>query len=103
LIDLKNLNGEVFVTLEAFMLIKRLTNEELEKLFQLELVKHGVKSELAEQAAKILASGKSDELLTEPEILFVEQVCKQWLMRRKLQSRCPNLFTECSPNSNKSS
>jgi hypothetical protein len=57
--------------------------EEKEKLFHSELVKYGVKYELAAQAAKILVSGKPDELLTQQEIQLVEQVCREWLTRHK--------------------
>lgn len=57
--------------------------EEKEKLYHTELVKHGVKYELAAQAAKIIVSGKPDEHLTAQELQLVEQVCREWLTRHK--------------------
>lgn len=64
--------------------------EEKEKLDRTELVKYGVKSELAAQAAKILVSGKPDELLTEQEIQLVEEVCREWLTRHRSLSSLLN-------------
>ena len=51
--------------------------EEKEKLFHTALVKCGVKYELAAQAARILASGKPDELWTREEIQLVKEVCTE--------------------------
>lgn len=42
-----------------------------------------MKYEIAAQAAKILVSGKPDELLTEQEIQPVEQACREWLTQHK--------------------
>jgi hypothetical protein len=68
--------------------------EEKEKLFHTELVKYGVEYELAAQAARILVSGKPDELLTEQEIQLVKEVCREWSMGHKRFKRLSSLLTE---------
>ncbi|MBD2533824.1 hypothetical protein H6G97_31450 [Nostoc flagelliforme FACHB-838] len=60
-----------------------LSKKEKEKIFHTELVKFGVKYDRAAKAAYILASGKSDELLTEQEKRFVIEVCEEWSKNHK--------------------
>lgn len=57
--------------------------KEKEKFFHTELVKYGVDYYKAAKVAKILASGKPDELLNDKDIQLAEEVCKQWLRQRK--------------------
>ncbi|QLE56350.1 hypothetical protein [Nostoc sp. TCL26-01] len=52
---------------------------EKEKIFHTQLVKYGVKYEQAARVAKIIASGKSEELLTPEEKQLVKEACQQWL------------------------
>ena len=52
--------------------------EEREKIFCTEMVKYGVEYEEAVIAAKIIASGQGDELLSLLEIKIVEDACKKW-------------------------
>ncbi|WP_335075280.1 hypothetical protein [Nostoc sp.] len=52
--------------------------EEREKIFCTELVNRGVEHQKAVIAAKILASGQSDELLSLEEKQIVKDACKQW-------------------------
>lgn len=57
--------------------------EQKQELFHTQLVKHGVKYQKAAEAARILASGKPDELLTNEEIQLVTEVCKEWSIQYK--------------------
>jgi hypothetical protein len=58
-------------------------SKEKEEFFHTELVKYGVDYQRAAQVAHILASGKSDELLSEKEIQLAEEVCREWLRQYK--------------------
>ncbi|MUG95396.1 hypothetical protein F7734_24740 [Scytonema sp. UIC 10036] len=57
------------------------TVEEKEAIYYSELFKQGVEYDKAAIAAKILASGKSDEELTRGEIELVNEVCSEWLAK----------------------
>ncbi|MEH2434808.1 MAG: hypothetical protein V7K25_11260 [Nostoc sp.] len=61
--------------------------QNLEEFFHTQLVKHGVNYNLAAKAAKILASGKSDELLTPEEKHLATEVCQQWFKQRQRLER----------------
>ncbi|KAB8318216.1 hypothetical protein SD81_017200 [Tolypothrix campylonemoides VB511288] len=50
-----------------------------ETQYQSELIRHGVSFEKAAEAAKILASGKTDDILTPEEIQLVNEACRWWL------------------------
>lgn len=63
-----------------------LLKKEKEKLFFTELVKYGVKHDKAAKAAKILAAGLPDELLTKKEKQLVIEVCREWSIKHKPQS-----------------
>ncbi|PMB22870.1 hypothetical protein CEN45_11550 [Fischerella thermalis CCMEE 5198] len=54
-------------------------SKEIEEFFHTQLVKYGVDYQKAAQVARILASGKPDELLSEKEIQIAEEVCREWL------------------------
>ncbi|GAA6618340.1 hypothetical protein [Scytonema sp. NUACC26] len=54
-----------------------------EEFFHTELVKRGVEYHKAAEVARILVSGKSDELLTDKEIQLATQVCRNWIIQRK--------------------
>ncbi|MEH2286044.1 hypothetical protein [Nostoc sp.] len=56
--------------------------EEREKIFRTQLVQCGVSSEKAVIAAKILASGQPNELLSFEEIKIVEDARQKWLLYR---------------------
>ncbi|BAY43246.1 hypothetical protein SAMD00079811_08250 [Scytonema sp. HK-05] len=60
-----------------------ISNKEKKELYHSELVRYGVTFDKAAEAAKILASGKPDELLTEKEIERVNEVCEAWLSKHK--------------------
>lgn len=62
-----------------------LSKKEREKLFHTQLVKHDIKHDKAAKAAKILASGLPDELLTKKEKQLVIEVCKEWAVKYKRQ------------------
>ncbi len=61
--------------------------QELERHFHTQLVKHGVNYEKAATAAKILASGKPDKLLTAEEMRLVKEACHQWSKQRQRLER----------------
>ncbi|WP_341531956.1 hypothetical protein WKK05_40410 (plasmid) [Nostoc sp. UHCC 0302] len=62
-----------------------------EKYFHTQLVKHGVNYNLAATAAKVIASGKSDELLTPEEIRLATEACKEWSKQRQRLERVNSL------------
>lgn len=66
--------------------------EEKEKLFHTELVKYGVEYKTAGKVARILASGKPDELLTQQERRLVKDACQKWLIQNKRKKRIDYLF-----------
>ncbi|MBD2247761.1 hypothetical protein [Nostoc sp. FACHB-888] len=57
--------------------------EEREKIFRNELIQYGVSSKKAVIAAKIIASGQSDELLSQEEIRIVKDARQKWSVRNK--------------------
>ncbi|MEH2179010.1 hypothetical protein [Nostoc sp.] len=61
--------------------------EEREKIFYTELVQCGVLHEKAFTAAKILASGQPDELLSFEERKVVKDACEKWFVKNKLYKR----------------
>lgn len=70
-------------------------DEEREKIFCTELVKHGVSYEKAVLTAKILVSGKPDELLSLEERKIVKEACEKWFVQKnrykKLKALVNNL------------
>lgn len=68
--------------------------KEKEKIFCTELVKHGVKYETAIKAARILASGQPDEVLTDDEILIVKEACEKWSVQKKRTKRLKSLLKD---------
>lgn len=62
-----------------------LSIKEKKEMYSLELFRSGVEPSKAIKAAKILASDKPDELLTEEERQIVIEACKEWLISRKSQ------------------
>ncbi|MCC5642779.1 hypothetical protein LC607_07440 [Nostoc sp. CHAB 5824] len=66
--------------------------QDLEEFFHTQLVKHGVNYNLAAKAAKILASGKPDELLTVEEKHLATEVCQQWSKQRQRLERLNSLL-----------
>ncbi|RCJ24815.1 hypothetical protein A6770_03935 [Nostoc minutum NIES-26] len=68
--------------------------KEKEKIFCTELVKHGVKYETAIKAARILASGQPDELLTVDEIIIVKEACEKWSVQKKRIKRLKSLIED---------
>ncbi|MDZ8185481.1 MAG: hypothetical protein RMX96_11575 [Nostoc sp. ChiSLP02] len=71
-----------------------LSVEEKEKIFCTELVKYGVKYKKARKAAKILASGLPDELLSAEEILIVKEACKEWSVNHRRYEHLKSLIEE---------
>lgn len=69
-----------------------ISQEEKERLFHTQLVKYGVKFEKAAKVAKILASGQSEEDLTQEEKQLVTEACKQWLKGHKRHKQLISLF-----------
>jgi hypothetical protein len=67
-------------------------DEEREKIFCTELVKYGVKYEKAVIAARILASGLPDELLSPEEIKTVKDTCSKWSVEKKRYKRLKALI-----------
>ncbi len=67
------------------------TAAEKERIFHTQLVKYGVEYDKAAKAAKILASGKPDELLTNEEIQLVKEVCRDWSIQNKRYKRLNSL------------
>ncbi|MUG96889.1 hypothetical protein F7734_32925 [Scytonema sp. UIC 10036] len=59
------------------------TLEQEETIYHSELFRYGVDYEKAAIAAKVLASKKPDELLTEEEKQLVTEACKMWLEKHK--------------------
>ncbi|MBW4635124.1 MAG: hypothetical protein KME30_25470 [Iphinoe sp. HA4291-MV1] len=57
--------------------------KEKEELLHTELVKYGVQYHKAAEVARILVSGKSDELLTDKEIQLATEACRKWIIQRK--------------------
>jgi hypothetical protein len=57
--------------------------KEKEEFLHTELVRHGVEYHKAAEVARILLSGKPDELLTEKEIQLATEVCRKWIIQRK--------------------
>ncbi|MFL9453732.1 MULTISPECIES: hypothetical protein [Nostocales] len=57
--------------------------KEKETIYHIELVKHGVKYDVAARAAKILAFGLDEETLTEEEKQLVKEACKIWLKQHQ--------------------
>ncbi|MBD0264548.1 MAG: hypothetical protein ICV78_18025 [Tolypothrix sp. Co-bin9] len=66
--------------------------QDLEEFFYTQLVKYGVNYKLAAKAAKILASGKPDELLTAEEKHLATEVCQQWSKQRQRIERLNSLL-----------
>ncbi|MBW4632382.1 MAG: hypothetical protein KME30_10925 [Iphinoe sp. HA4291-MV1] len=60
-----------------------MSTEEKEALYYCELVRYGIDFKEALTVAKILASEKPDELLTEEEKKLVTEVCKLWIVKHK--------------------
>ncbi|WP_026732395.1 hypothetical protein [Fischerella sp. PCC 9605] len=58
-------------------------SKEKEEFFHTELVKYGVDYQRAAKVAKILASEKPDELLSDKEKQLAEEVCKEWLRQHQ--------------------
>ncbi|ARV57634.1 hypothetical protein BZZ01_02395 [Nostocales cyanobacterium HT-58-2] len=59
------------------------SSKQKEELFHTALVKYGIDYYKAGTVAKILASGKPDELLTDKEIQLSKEVCSDWLKQHK--------------------
>jgi hypothetical protein len=57
--------------------------KEKEEFFHLELVKHGVEYHKAAEVARMIVSGKPDELLTDKERQLATEVCRKWLRQRQ--------------------
>lgn len=57
--------------------------KEKEEFFHIELVKHGVEYHKAAEVARIIVSGKPDELLTDKERQLATEVCRQWVKQRQ--------------------
>ncbi|MDF2386848.1 hypothetical protein JMG10_35630 [Nostoc ellipsosporum NOK] len=68
--------------------------KEKEKIFCTELVKHGVKYETAVKAARILASGQPDEVLTADEIKIVKEACENWSFQKKRIKRLKSIIKD---------
>ncbi|WP_341530275.1 hypothetical protein WKK05_13875 [Nostoc sp. UHCC 0302] len=68
--------------------------EEREKIFCTELVKYGVEYHKAVIAAKIIASGQGDELLTSEEIKIVQDACQKWSQENQRYKRLKALINE---------
>ncbi|MBE8990366.1 hypothetical protein [Nostoc sp. LEGE 12450] len=68
--------------------------EEKEKIFYTELVKYGVSYEKAVIAARILASGQPDELLTDEEILIAKEACSKWFLEKKRDQYIKSLIKD---------
>lgn len=66
--------------------------EEKERLFHTELVKYGVEYRTAGKVARILASRKPDELLTQQERQQVQEACQKWLTQHKRKKRIDSLI-----------
>ncbi|OKH44129.1 hypothetical protein NIES2101_28845 [Calothrix sp. HK-06] len=69
------------------------SNKDTEQIFHTQLVKYGVSYVKAAKTAKILASGKPEELLTEEENRLVTETCREWLVTynryKKIQEIMP--------------
>ncbi|MUG94275.1 hypothetical protein F7734_18560 [Scytonema sp. UIC 10036] len=65
------MNSRLFISLQ-----------EKEKLYHAELVRYGVDLRIAAKAAKILAFGNSNELLSFEEKKLVTDACKLWVENR---------------------
>lgn len=57
--------------------------KEKEEFFHIELVKHGVEYHKAAEVARIIVSGKPDELLTDKERQLATEVCREWVKQRQ--------------------
>lgn len=57
--------------------------KEKEEFLHLELVKHGVEYHKAAEVARIIVSGKPDELLTDKERQLATEVCREWIRQRQ--------------------
>lgn len=66
--------------------------QEKERLFHTELVKYGVEYRIAGKVARILALGKSDELLTQQERQLVQKACQKWLTQHKRKKRIDSMI-----------
>jgi hypothetical protein len=72
--------------------------EEKERLFHTQLVKYGVEYTTAGKVARILASGKPDELLTPQERQLVKEACQKWLTQHKRKKRIKSLVKSLDVN-----
>jgi hypothetical protein len=72
--------------------------EEKERLFHTELVKYGVEYKIAGKVARILTSGKPDELLTQQERQLVKEACQKWLTQHKSHKRIKSLVKSMNIN-----
>ncbi|MFL9458086.1 hypothetical protein AB0756_39620 [Tolypothrix campylonemoides VB511288_2] len=70
------------------------TLEDKENIYYAELFKRGVEYNKAAIAAKILASGKSDEDFTPEEIELVNEVCSQWLAKHQQNKHLNPFFAK---------
>lgn len=66
--------------------------QEKERLFHTELVKYGVEYRIASKVARILASGKPDELLTQQERQIVQEACQKWFTQHKRKKRIDSMI-----------
>lgn len=57
--------------------------KEKEEFFHIELVKHGVEYHKAAEVARMIVSGKPDELLTDKERQLATEVCREWVKQRQ--------------------
>ncbi len=57
--------------------------KEKEEFFHIELVKHGVEYDKAAEVARMVVSGKPDELLTDKERQLAIEVCREWVRQRQ--------------------
>lgn len=57
--------------------------KEKEEFFHIELVKCGVEYYKAAEVARIIVSGKPDELLTNKERQLAMEACREWVRQRQ--------------------
>ncbi len=82
--DYRQRYKDATVALDAFRQMQLFISfDDKQQLFHTELVKYGVGYHKAAEAARILASGKPDELLTTQEIQLVIEVCQEWSRQHK--------------------
>ncbi|OKH28676.1 hypothetical protein NIES2101_43595 [Calothrix sp. HK-06] len=79
------------------------SSKDIEQIFHTHLVKYGVSYDKAAKVAKILGSGKPEEILTEEENKLVTEACQEWFINYNRHRNLRQIIASIQPKTISSS